>query len=133
MNEYFQSSAIFTATGVGSADVTYGYFIADANLPGPDLAGCNWIEVQLSGAAPSVTNNTPVMDVLIESSMDGTNYDTLITFTQVNTVAFRERKSVLRTASVQLGRYLRVKMSVGTASTSTTYMPTVYILAGGNG
>jgi hypothetical protein len=113
-----------TATGTGAADITYTNV---ANLL-PIGRGFSGIEAQLRTAADAGEATTPTMDVLLEASLDGgTNWFTLLTFTQA-TDATVEKKAAIRTASAFLGDCYRIKSSVGSASGTASFTHYVDLL-----
>lgn len=75
------------------------------------------VEVELSADHQSGT--TPTLDVVIEHSLDNSNWSTLKTFTQVTTTDGYERL----TLTTSVGRYVRAKVTTG--GTSPNYNPVV--------
>lgn len=119
---YLAIDATLSAVGVGSADVT------TLELPDTFTQYSN-IEVQLNSAAPTGTVTTPTCDAKVQMSFDKTNWFDILTFTQTTTSAAVERKEMIATASVAVGRYMRLYASVATASGTATYGLTFYINA----
>ena len=124
-NDNLVTSISTTATGTGTADNTYVSV-------GHELGGYSWIEAQVSADVLTSSGQcaSPTLDVTLESSLDGTNYDTVVTFTQGTTAAIRERKSALRSTTAFMGRWVRAKCAVATSSGTAIYVPTVLFMAG---
>lgn len=70
------------------------------------------LRLQLNVTAVSGTN--PTLDVLVEDTLDGTNWNTLVTFTQA-TGATREVKNL----TTQFAPQIRVSWTIGGTATPT--------------
>ena len=124
MTKFFRTVLTGSPAGTGTADATY----INADTPADPVDVFYGIEGQLDAAAPSGSPTTPTLDVIVQATHDGTNWWTVLTFTQKTTGAGVEQKQALRTASVSLGTRYRVKASVGTASGTATYAISVTLL-----
>lgn len=110
------SSAARTATGTG--DGVTGFARAET------------LTATLVVSAASGTN--PTLDVIVQHSIDGSNWFDLITFTQ-RTAAASEMKSVSEeqgTTVTAIGDRLRVKYTIGGTTPSFTFKVNVAAQAG---
>lgn len=138
-NEYTNiTMPSFSAAGTGAADDTTAYLARNTTTgEAPvDLGGANWAIFQIANAAPTGSPTTPTLDTVIQTSIDGTNWYTLLTITQVTTAATvsvmaASRHMLVATAQpFKMGRFYRFTSSVGTVSGTATYAIVVTILAG---
>lgn len=135
-----------TPTGTGGADDSYQYLIFVDGTTGlytsttpPDglynIAGYNWIATQLINSA-NAGGVTPTLQSVLETSFDGTNWAAIFTYDPVTTAATTQTKAgsrhmlVANALPLQIGRYLRWKFSVGSASGSPVYTCTGIIIMG---
>ncbi len=97
-----------------------------------NFGSASWVQGGVAIGAKTGTPTTPTCIVLLQSSMDKTNWDTVITFTTATTSATTERKSANRFSSTPalLGLFWRWKITVATVSGNTTYAVTGTILLG---
>jgi len=96
---------------------------AQSNLVDLGRSMINMVEAQLDSDAPTGTYTTPTLTITIQTSLDATNWNDLVAFTQVGDAAGAEDKNKHASDTVQLGRYLRL------ASGAPTYTGTVTLRA----
>ena len=102
LEETVVSSAARTASGDSGVLANYG--------------NASTLRVQLNSAAG--TGTTPTLDVVIEDTLDGTNWNTIGTaFTQVTTGASRQIKDI----TVPFADRIRVRWTVGGTTPSFTF------------
>lgn len=135
-----------TPTGTGAADDSYQYLTFVDGKTGlftttavPDglynIAGYNWIATQLVVSDP-VSGTTPTLAQVLQTSFDGTNWATIFTYDPLTTVGAIQTKAgsrhmlVANALPLQIGRFLRWKFSVGSASGSPVYTITGIIIMG---
>lgn len=69
----------------------------------------------------SATGTSPTLDIVIEDTIDGTNYDTVASFTQATGVS-RQIKRINN-----LSRYLRVSYTFGGTTPDFTFSVRAYV------
>ena len=87
---------------------------ADSGIIDLPMERYDELRIQLDVTAASGT--TPTLDVVVEDTLDGVNFNTIATFTQATGVT-REVKNV----TTPFGRRLRVKWTLGGTSPNFTF------------
>lgn len=111
-----------TNPSTGSVDTLHASAARTASGNGPTLGGydkVDWTRVQLSVTAASGT--TPTLDVVIEDTLDGTNWNTVGTFTQATAVT----RQVIN-ISAPFSDKLRVRYTVAGTTPSFTFSVLAY-------
>lgn len=107
-NSYdWTTGTAFTATGVGAADSTY------ITLPF-NMGEVSHVDMSVTYDSIS-GEDTTTATAYLQTTVDGTNYTNLITFTG-KTAAATERKAVERSSSNLFGGRARIKVDVTNSS-----------------
>ena len=119
-----------TATSGAAASYETDTFVPMA------LFQCGWLQATLDAGASTGTGTNPTLDIIIETTIDGTNWKTLLTFTQLGNgaanVEHLEANRQHATAALHfLGERCRVKFAPAADSGSEAYTGTITIAAGG--
>ena len=139
INNYMNAAGGFSASGTGGGSATptdplgqppaAASALWDSQCIGFDFRPFASLDIQLSSGAATGGAGTPVSTVKFQMSDDNVNWFDVITFTGTTTGASVERKSVVASATVQLGRWGRFSPTVGSASGTASYAYT-YIIIG---
>lgn len=98
-----------------------------------ELFWTNWIECGITIPAATGGATTPTLDVTFETSLDGVNWTTLFTFTQIAALASTQRKANHRyqATPILIGSFGRFKYVIADGGGAPVYTGTAYVLAGG--
>lgn len=111
-----------TNPGTGGVDILHTSAARAASGNGSAVGGFDkvaWTRVQLNVTAASGT--TPTLDVVVEDTLDGTNWNTVGTFTQATAVT----RQVINLAAPFTDR-LRIRYTIGGTTPSFTFAVHAY-------
>lgn len=121
------------ASSSGGSATSYVYVSGDltSTLAGLSRLGdATWIKTFIIANASSGGSGTRTIDVTLQSSTDGTNWDDVVAFTQLTHAGGNERKDANRLSSTpgKLGIVYRFKFVAAAGTGTTTWTGTVGLL-----
>ena len=107
-------------TGYGEDEVVASAAVVATGNSGElsgDYGTCNTLRAQLNVTAQSETSGAPTLDVTIEDSLDGSNWNAVMVFTQLGSETGRE----IKTLTTPFAKRLRVKWVIAGGAVDPSY------------